>query len=196
MSTIPKLDLLSTADDIKQEIDICFSTSLCEIYSYTKRHVCKVISGGKKRKKINSYSLPRGRGVNLRNAWCSQVDFRPNFVPICSMELSWPLTSMTRGIWYLVWSRTTKMNSCLALSISLSRLKAREKQSYQRDSLKDQTFCFYKKQQFLRWQVHLKQWGVWGGGSSRSMVNFPAWSHHQRRTDILQTFGRRAYIWI
>lgn len=156
----------------------------------------KWFQGEKKGKKINSYSLPRGRGVNLRNAWCSQMDFRPNFVPICSVELSWPLTSMTRGIWYLVWSRTTKMNSCLALSISLSRLKAREKQSYQKDSWKDQTFCFYKKQQFLRWQVHLKQWGVWGGGSSRSMVNFPAWSHHQRRTDILQTFGRRAYIWI
>lgn len=124
LSTIPKLDLLNTADDIKQGIDICFSTSLCEIYSCTKRHVFKVISG---EKIFNSYSLPRGRRVNLRNVWHSQMDFRPSCLPICSMEPSWPLASMARGIWCLVSSKTTKMNSCLTLPISLSRLRAREK---------------------------------------------------------------------
>lgn len=95
--TIPKPDLLSTADDMKQGMDIYLATSLYEIHSYRKRHVFKVIAG---EKIFNSYGLPRGRGINLRSTLHSQMELRISCVPVCSMEPWCPLLSMATGVWY------------------------------------------------------------------------------------------------
>lgn len=135
--TIPKSDLFSTADDMKQGICIYSSTSLCEWYSYRKRHVFKVIAG-----LINHLvaTTSRERGINLGSILHSQMECRPSCVPVCSME-PLPLSSMARV--FAIWPHPALQRWILALPFqSLSVAESKRKKKVPERLLKISNFKF------------------------------------------------------
>lgn len=111
---IPKLGLLNAADDMKWWRDIY----LHEIYSYRKRHVFKVIEGGKNNLIATAFqeweTSWKMRDETSFTYLCyvntlpSQMKLRPQLCGNLKLiSLDWCLC---QGIWCLVSSNTTQMN--------------------------------------------------------------------------------------